>query len=174
MYMDGALFHNNPIKVADKEWKLIWETNKSLQLDIMLSLGTGYREQQRQTQPTNGSLRRGFLSHAKFLHQIAQDHIADALDCEKAFDDHVTSFHTELREKFVRYNVKVDDLPVLDDVQALNSLQITTKDHLLKHSSSIKKLALQLIATSFYFETERVQQFPQQAQQPQVSTIFAF
>lgn len=140
---------------------MIWETDKFAQLDIMLSVGTGYSPQESQSQETTNPLKvkRGLFRNARLLFQIAQDHFKDALDCEKAFADHVTPFHTALQEKFSRYNLEVDDLPSLDDVQALERLQLRTKEHLDRDSNRIRKLALKLVATSFYFETERVQLF---------------
>lgn len=39
--MDGALYHNNPVRIADAEWKLIWSRSPVTHPDIMLSIGTG-------------------------------------------------------------------------------------------------------------------------------------
>lgn len=38
--MDGALFHNNPVRVADSERRLIWPDSKFSPPDILLSIGT--------------------------------------------------------------------------------------------------------------------------------------
>lgn len=40
-YVDGALYHNNPSRVADIERRLIWPASEVLQPDILLSIGTG-------------------------------------------------------------------------------------------------------------------------------------
>lgn len=40
-YMDGALYYNNPIKIADHERKLLWPDVADSHPDIMLSIGTG-------------------------------------------------------------------------------------------------------------------------------------
>ncbi|KAL8765647.1 MAG: hypothetical protein Q9209_007327 [Squamulea sp. 1 TL-2023] len=40
-YLDGALYHNNPVRVADLERRLIWPETDDLPPDILLSIGTG-------------------------------------------------------------------------------------------------------------------------------------
>ena len=40
-YLDGGLYFNNPVKVADSERKLIWPDVADKHPDILLSLGTG-------------------------------------------------------------------------------------------------------------------------------------
>lgn len=39
-YLDGALYHNNPVRVADLERRLIWPDSESFHPDILLSIGT--------------------------------------------------------------------------------------------------------------------------------------
>lgn len=39
-YLDGALFHNNPVRVADLKRRLIWPNSKSSPPGILLSVGT--------------------------------------------------------------------------------------------------------------------------------------
>jgi predicted acylesterase/phospholipase RssA len=41
IYLDGALYHNNPVEVASRERKLIWPDVADKHPDVMLSLGTG-------------------------------------------------------------------------------------------------------------------------------------
>jgi hypothetical protein len=98
------------------------------------------------------------LRNLRFLHQIAENHIKDALDSQKAYEEHISSLDSATRERFVRCNLEMEDLPSLDDVEALETLQHRTQNHCFQHSWRIKELALKLIATSFYFETERFQQ----------------
>jgi predicted acylesterase/phospholipase RssA len=49
-YLDGALYHNNPVRVAYHESKLIWRDVQDCHPDILLSIGTGHNGQE-----TNGS-----------------------------------------------------------------------------------------------------------------------
>src|SRR5271170_5001878 len=41
-YLDGAMYHNNPVRVAYHESKLLWPDIQDCQPDILLSLGTGH------------------------------------------------------------------------------------------------------------------------------------
>ncbi|KAE8444662.1 hypothetical protein EG329_014318 [Mollisiaceae sp. DMI_Dod_QoI] len=45
-YMDGALYYNNPIKIANNERKLLWSDVAESHPDIMLSIGTGQNLQE--------------------------------------------------------------------------------------------------------------------------------
>lgn len=40
-YLDGALHNNNPVHVANREWKLLWPDTADAQPDLLLSIGTG-------------------------------------------------------------------------------------------------------------------------------------
>lgn len=41
-YLDGALYHNNPVRIAHHESKLIWPHSQDYHPDILLSIGTGH------------------------------------------------------------------------------------------------------------------------------------
>jgi hypothetical protein len=49
-YLDGALYHNNPVRVAYHESKLLWPDIQDRHPDILLSIGTGHNGVE-----TNGS-----------------------------------------------------------------------------------------------------------------------
>lgn len=40
-YVDGAVFHNNPVRIANYESKLLWPDSDQRPPDILLSIGTG-------------------------------------------------------------------------------------------------------------------------------------
>lgn len=46
-FLDGAIYNNNPVKVVQRERKLIWPDVANMQPDILLSVGTGQDEQGR-------------------------------------------------------------------------------------------------------------------------------
>ncbi|KAF1844020.1 FabD/lysophospholipase-like protein [Cucurbitaria berberidis CBS 394.84] len=159
-YLDGALYYNNPIGVADSEWKLIWGSNLCSHPDIVLSLGTGYDPQKRERPQRSSAVRRGIFRNGKFLLKIAADHLQDALDCEKTWQEYTRRLPEEVsRSRFVRYSPQlIKDLPALDDVHRLDSLQEMVRGFLSEDAVKFRRLAMQLIATSFYFETEKVEQ----------------
>ena len=41
-YLDGAIYHKNPVEVANDERRLIWPDERDLHPDILLSIGTGH------------------------------------------------------------------------------------------------------------------------------------
>ncbi len=45
LYLDGALYHNNPVRVAWRERKLLWPDVSSKHPDVFVSLGTGQHRQ---------------------------------------------------------------------------------------------------------------------------------
>ncbi|KAF3043355.1 hypothetical protein E8E11_008222 [Didymella keratinophila] len=159
IYMDGAIYHNNPIRIADTEWKLIWSRGPITHPDIMLSLGTGLAADQDERSLKSPISRRGLIQNGKMLLKIATDHIAAALDCEKTWHDYIRPLIVqEASSRFIRYNVELDgDLPSLDDVKSLSSLQEEVKKK-VSQDARITNLAFQLMTTCFYFDVERIQQ----------------
>ena len=43
-YLDGALYNNNPVRVAHRERRMLWPDVLSKDPDIFLSIGTGQSE----------------------------------------------------------------------------------------------------------------------------------
>ena len=41
-YLDGAIFHNNPVEVANEERKLLWPEDAGMHPDVLFSIGTGH------------------------------------------------------------------------------------------------------------------------------------
>ena len=156
--MDGALYHNNPVRIADAEWKLIWNRSPITHPDILLSIGTGLAPDQDEKSLKSPITKRGLIRNGKMLLKIATDHIADALDCEKTWNEYIRPLTVhDSPSRFIRYNVKLDgDLPGLDDIKALQPLQDEVKRK-VSREPRIKNLAFQLVATCFYFDVERIQ-----------------
>lgn len=94
---------------------------------------------------------------------MATDRIQAALDCERTWDEHIRRLPDDVsRSRFVRYSPELlGKLPNLDDVYSLDTLQVEVRKDLEKNASMFRNLAMQLVATSFYFETEKVQESAQ-------------
>lgn len=163
IYVDGALYHNNPIRVADTEWKLIWTGGPTTHPDIMLSLGTGLAPEQDEKSLKSPISKLGLIRNGKMLLKIARDHIEDALNCEKTWLEYTRPLLVnESSSRFIRYNVDLaGELPSLDDVKSLQPLQDEVQGKISEDASRITHLAFQLVATCFYFEVERIQHSPQ-------------
>ena len=154
VYTDGAIYHNNPIQIADKERKLIWPDLENEFPDLVVSVGTTYNSAARLSTEKMAVPRLGVFSHGKALYKIAVDHIASALDSEKTWHSYMNVLQPPLnhRSKYIRINPQLDeDPPRLDEVEHMSYIQDKVREMLIS-DDRIQKVALRLIASSFYFE----------------------
>jgi hypothetical protein len=127
---------------------------------LLLSLGKGFDPQRRERQTQINVLKRGICRETKELFKMAADRMHDALDCEKAWREHIRHLPDEIStSRFVRYSPElVKALPSLDDIDQLDRHQDLARKDLACKAAQFQRLAMQLVATSFYFETERIHQ----------------
>ena len=155
VYVDGAVYHNNPIQVADLERKLLWPTDGLNIPDFVLSIGTAYNPRSRKKLIERSSMiHSGIFGHAKTLAIIAMDHIRSSLDSEKTWTDYMLQLGLpkEDRNRYKRINpVILEDPPALDDVHQMKRLQKKIREQMV-NDSDIVNTAYCLLATSFYFE----------------------
>lgn len=161
--MDGALYHNNPLKIAMAEKALIWPLSP---LDVNLSIGTGlepeylYREEEEKESALDK--REITTWFDKFpgrqmykLSIIAVDHIQSSLDGERTWKTFDKTLTPSERRKCFRLNTKLySPFPELHEVDKIPDLEATAEaywDH-DEQIQLIQKLARQLIASSFYFD----------------------
>ena len=157
VYTDGAIYHNNPIQIADKERKLIWPELENEPPDIIVSVGTCYNQATRS--PTEKALspfspRPGIISYGKSLMKIATDHIACALDSEKTWRSYMNVLQPppNQRARYLRINPELrENPPRLDEVDRLPYIQEVVRE-IYSTDVTIQTIALRLIASSFYFE----------------------
>lgn len=153
-YADGAIYHNNPIQIADKERKLIWPNLEDEYPDIVVSIGTAFSPKSSPAFERTTPLRRGVFSYGKSLYKIAKNHIASSLNSEMAWENYMNVLQplpTD-RSRYVRLNPRlIEDPPGLDEVHRMKYMQDLTRDK-FSNDDRIRKVALQLIASSFYFE----------------------
>lgn len=155
IYVDGAIYHNNPIEIADKERKLIWPNMKDDSPDIVVSVGTTLRLNSRHPSELTSPPRHGVLSHGKLLYKMAADRIASGVDPEKAWDNYMSVLqpHPIDLPRYVRLNPQLsDEPPRLDEVYRMIPLQELVREK-WRDDRKIYQVAVQLIASSFYFET---------------------
>ncbi len=153
-YLDGAIYHNNPIQIADKERKNLWPSMKAEFPDVVVSIGTGYGPPQSKPVLSSPPPQVGVLSHGKSLYKIATDHIASALDSQKAWDTYISILQPppEHMTRYVRLNPQLrEDPPNLDDVDQIQRIKSTVRTQMATNGQ-IQRLAHQLVASCFYFE----------------------
>ena len=154
VYTDGAIYHNNPIQIADKERKLIWPDLENDFPDLVVSVGTTYHSAARLSTEKVAVPRLGVFSHGKALYKIVVDHIASALDSEKAWHSYMNVVQPppNHRSKYIRINPQLnEDPPRLDEIERMSYIQDMVREMLIS-DDKIQKVALRLIASSFYFE----------------------
>lgn len=152
-YLDGALYHNNPVRVADLERRLIWPDTEGSPPDILLSIGTSCNEaineeakeakhdswptendpmSDKSTTPASGSRQKFFVSNRKRtqtgkLIKIMKNRVENILDTEITWSKFLSGAaqgDKEDRSRYLRINPNIKvDPPKLDAVKDLFELQ---------------------------------------------------
>lgn len=151
---DGAIYHNNPILIADKERKLIWPNMKDEPPDIVLSIGTAFNPKTLPVVDKVNHPSRGVVKHGKYLIKLAKNHVRSSMDSEATWGAYMDVLQPsqDSRSRYVRLNPKLaEDPPALDEVHRMQYLQKLTRDK-FSNDKRIQEVALRLIASSFYFE----------------------
>lgn len=154
IYTDGAIYYNNPIEIADKERKLIWPNMEDECPDIVVSVGTTLRLTPCHSTQLASPPRLGVLSHGKSLYKMAVERIASTLDAEKTWDNYISVLHPPAidRPRYVRLNPQLsEEPPRLDEVHRMLPLRKLVREK-WRDDPKIRQVAVQLIASSFYFE----------------------
>jgi hypothetical protein len=145
----------NPILVADSEFKTIWGSSQAKFPDFVLSLGTGLSTSQVAgfagiETPTKPSKAPRFLMIGK-----NKQNVSPRFDqqCEQTWKEyvHLLGISSATAGKYIRLNIKIFELPAIDDFSSVELLRDMVKTH--TDSKEIRKVASRLIAKLFYFET---------------------
>ncbi|KAK6502557.1 hypothetical protein TWF506_003137 [Arthrobotrys conoides] len=177
VYVDGGVYNNNPINIADSERKLIWPEVEQLPPDIVLSLGSGYNpnpakpQKEKKFRSQSNSTSRGNESR----NWRATDPIESSIIAELTWDEWLGYPNYQVnpdarRESFsrtgnryVRWNAKFnrhDDPPQLDDHDALQRIETETYKQVQALDQHIKIIADHLICSTFYFELQQAKELP--------------
>ena len=181
-YLDGALYHNNPVRVADLERRLIWPETENSPPDILLSIGTScntaIRDEAQQAfsspkqrdftippepSPTvDGGHRRIFKRERgpqprKFI-KILVNRVGNILDTELTwltFMSEATRGDQDDKTRYHRINPNIgEEPPRLDETKKLSYLR-QRMTHVMRDTTfhnQIGRIARRLVASSFYVE----------------------
>ena len=156
VYVDGAVYHNNPVRIAEQERKLIWPDIDDQYPDIVASIGTAFSPSLHRAESTRiaASARTGIIAHGTQLLGMAKNHIATSIECERIWADFTANLPKSVKlSRFVRLDPELGvDVPQLDEVNRMEPLQRSARQQ-FQRDSRVKTLAFQLIATLFYWET---------------------
>ncbi|KAF7504590.1 hypothetical protein GJ744_002085 [Endocarpon pusillum] len=172
-YLDGALYNNNPVKVAHSERQILWPDVSSKAPDIFLSIGTGQNEEEvkNKTRATAAEGRdmdaevkkkRKSTSRIRRWHQIFSvmlRRIDSILNAETAWSEFcamsdLDSENTK-RERYIRINPNLgDNVPRLDEKKQLHKLREDAKKALQSPGmrAEIERTSYRLIASLFYYQ----------------------
>lgn len=158
IYIDGGIYYNNPVEIADSERKLIWPDIADSHPDILLSVGSGVCNRNRDKTPQSRSPpstnQRGVMSYVKHLYRIAVGHIESSLDSEQAWKAYIKLVNPSCDQKFryQRLNLILEEAPPkLDDVDCLPKLEKSVKAQ-MRGNSKVIDIAHHLVASCFFFE----------------------
>ncbi|KAJ8114147.1 hypothetical protein OPT61_g3904 [Boeremia exigua] len=167
-FVDGAVFHNNPVRIANYESKLLWPDADQRPPDILLSLGTGQhgadtdnfldasrfdirrfqiRKMLNQVKPTPRKARSmpmlTVFPEVESWLTIFKKRVESALDAEatwREFRKDVVGMSTPAAaERYIRINPRTRNrIPKMDDKSQLDPLLEDIKNSLRQHGPQTK------------------------------------
>ena len=181
-YLDGALYHNNPVRVADLERRLIWPDTNNSPPDILLSIGTSCDNtirneaqqnfnlhkqrtftmppESRETEEGNrpGILRRERVPQPRKFINILMNRVGNILDTELTwltFMSEAIRGDQDDKTRYHRINPNIgEEPPKLDETKKLPHLR-HRMTHVMRNAAfhnQIGEVARRLVASSFYVE----------------------
>ena len=161
-FVDGAVYHNNPIIVADAERKYIWPDVDTLPPDLLLSIGTGRSSQHLKAEEEKLEKQKEGIDWSKLMPKMFKVVFAtmnDVLNAEKIwrkYQERLTNDGTSKR--YIRINVELHSAPpALDEKKKVPNLELETRSKLQYMDATIQIVADRLIASCFYFDKANVQ-----------------
>ncbi|EON62430.1 hypothetical protein W97_01652 [Coniosporium apollinis CBS 100218] len=181
LYWDGALYHNNPVNVANHERKLLWPDTANSHPDIVLSIGSGSKHYLNTTEESRDRLRKSpspsstypphdvesnrvlvdWARKPKWTHlwTVLVNRVRDVLDSDRIWESFlldVAEPQSLQRERYIRLNIDLGfDPPALDAVDQLDNVQTAARDQLYgaaPYKSQIQQIAARLVASCFFFD----------------------
>jgi len=141
---DGGLLHNCPIGIGLWESKHIWPEQSSP--DVVLSLGTATSD----PQPNTMSRMSRFLP--QWMKSLCSLYLS-SIDGEKLWQDIRNRLDENSTQDYFRLNVKVGQVPELDDITQMDDLRRAVQfQHLGK--SKREGVVSALLISSFYLELD--------------------
>ncbi|KAF2019496.1 hypothetical protein BU24DRAFT_431280 [Aaosphaeria arxii CBS 175.79] len=157
VFIDGALYYNNPVRIANYESMLIWPETKGSHPDILLSLGTAYNKANRDEKRKENAYKP--YSEPRSWYHLFKRQIKNCLNAELAWtafrNDVVGTSSPIAAQRYVRINPKLTaPVPKMDAKDNIWILRNHVKNNLTSNEMKgvIEKIAHRLISSSFYFD----------------------
>lgn len=170
-YIDGGLYHNNPVHVANRERKLLWPDLANKHPDMLLSIGTGQnldnverekrqrhssvsRSEDKSKSPTRQArgLRRTLNNFGALYQRF--DNILDAENTWTDFKADIDNRDSNFPSPYIRFNLDLErKLPPFDAKEKFQELRQDVRQRLRDPDvvRMTRDIASSLIASSFYF-----------------------
>ncbi|KAF1953384.1 FabD/lysophospholipase-like protein [Byssothecium circinans] len=168
VYLDGGIYHNSPILVADVESKAIWPSSRDRQPDIILSVGTGIDPRKETAVDTSVAVEalvssvgsdlpidRDRRSYLEVLMRLGYDHLINGLDSERAWNEWLQIKAPDPRNerRYRRLNVRFKGPVRMDKFDDIKKCRDAVTEQI--DDTEILKIADQLISSCFYFHFEQ-------------------
>lgn len=183
-YLDGAIFHNNPVRVANSERKVLWPDVEKCHPDLFLSIGTGKpraithgripdnepegssltkrRDRLAVPQPKERRRKNGvnMMQTLRGLHS-RMDSIINAEFIWSNFrrDAYNSTDPDSIKSRYIRLNPSLrEEPPPLDAKDQIKRLQNEVRSRLSSstYKTRIAKVANRLVASQFFFEKDKI------------------
>jgi hypothetical protein len=176
-YLDGAFYNNNPVKVGNRERRLIWPDVQDRHPDLLLSIGTLQHQQavEEKVSSERFDMQRNIIPSlspgkvkAKVKHfagmfqlgKAAINKLEDSIHCERQWEQFLddverNTAHSGDSRRYIRVNPDIGRTPPrLDDVNEVDSLQLDVSRYLKEPEAmaNLEDIVLRLVASSFYLE----------------------
>lgn len=175
-YLDGALYYNNPARVANMERKIVWPDTKNHPPDMLLSIGTGHdaelaalkiknrrklfrtRAHTEVELPQKGKTKK--IIQLRYVRRLFQgmknraDNMANSELAWHKFTLDVSKFHEDsyIETRYQRINPDLgSNPPPMDKVEKIEEAQNKTRHELRNQEKSIQKIreiSARLVASS--------------------------
>jgi hypothetical protein len=193
-YIDGAVVRNNPVRIADEERRLIWQSGNN-NADIILSIGTGvWTKSSGKTSSAPNSARNVLLKTipkgVRKKITTGYDMVMSTLDCEREWEDFLSAnrYDSSFLNICHRVNVGLEiKPPQIDDLSEIGPLMNDTDDYFSGKAKRpyfnnkyrigqdhIKVVARRLLASLFYFEPVSFRRHSSTPPQSQLERISGF
>jgi hypothetical protein len=141
------------VRVAEQERKLIWPELEERYPDLVLSLGTASSARLRRSESSRAPATRGVISYSSDLISLTKTFIHSSIQCNGIWEAYIKHLpKADSSARYIRINPELlDAVADIDDVDKMTPLQKEVESW-LDNQPIVRQVAMQLIATCFYFE----------------------
>lgn len=162
---------NNPVAIADQERELLWPPYLHPYPDILLSLGTGYTNDDLEDNgkaPEAYTSAQGAIGYISRLKIIVSHQTSRQLNSHRMWEDFFEKMNinsdrdSTRKKKYRRIDLRFPDgLPKLHQVDQMNTIESQVDEHFKvpANFAALEEVAAQLVASLFYLRLDKSTEF---------------